>query len=55
MKKFNIIAEKARTGERRILATVEAQTEKEAKKHAIINYLPMINMVFEHFVIEIAA
>lgn len=52
MKKFNIIAVKARTGERRILATVEAHTEQEAKKQAIVNYLPMINMIFEHFVIE---
>lgn len=55
MKKFNIIAVKARTGERRTLGTVEAATEKEARKQAIINYLSSINMIFEHFVIELAA
>ena len=51
MAKYNVIIRQARTGEQKIVETIKAENEKEAKRYAIKNYLGKFNMVFEHLMV----
>lgn len=51
MAKYNVIIKQARTGEQKVVETITAGDEKEAKRYAIKNYLGKFNMIFEHLLV----
>ena len=51
MTKYDVIAQKAKTGEERILATIEAEDQVDAKKKAVREYFGQVNMIQEHLMV----
>lgn len=51
MTKYNVIAKDARTGAERVLDTITAKNQVDAKKQAIKAYFSKINMVMEQLMV----